>query len=210
MIGMLKGIVIVIGTDEAIIDINGVGYLVKCSGRTLSTLSVGAEAVLHVETHVREQAITLFGFSGEEERAWFVRLQLVQKVGPKAALAILDIMNPGEILSAASLEDKAAFSRANGVGPSLAGRLVVELCGKPPPKGRGFAPTFSDAGGDVRVVDSTEMSAQKDARRDAMSALVNLGIDHSQALRAVAHALQAQPELDLNALVKAALKELSS
>lgn len=206
MIGMLKGTVIVIGTDEAIIDINGVGYLVKCSGRTLSTLSVGAEAMLHVETHVREQAITLFGFSGEEERAWFVRLQLVQKVGPKAALAILDIMTPGEILSAASLEDKAAFSRASGVGPSLAGRLVVDLSGKPPPKGRGFAPSFASAGGDVRVVDSTEMSAQK----DAVSALVNLGIDHSQALRAVAHALQANPELDLNALVKAALKELSS
>ncbi|MCF6221499.1 MAG: Holliday junction branch migration protein RuvA [Robiginitomaculum sp.] len=205
MIGMLKGIVIVIGTDEAILDVNGVGYLVKCSGRTLSTLSVGAEAILHVETHVREQAITLFGFSGEEERAWFVRLQLVQKVGPKAALAILDIMRPSEILSAASLEDKAAFSRANGVGPSLAGRLVVELSGKPPPKGRGFAPAFADAGGDVRVVEASEVSAQK----DAVSALVNLGIDHSQAIRAVAHALKADSELDLNALVKAALKELS-
>lgn len=206
MIGMLKGSVIVIGTDEAIIDVGGVGYLVKCSGRTLSTLSVGVEAMLHVETHVREQAITLFGFSGEEERAWFVRLQLVQKVGPKAALAILDIMTPGEILSAASLEDKAAFARANGVGPSLAGRLVVELSGKPPPKGRGFAPSFADAGGDVQVVDSVEMSAQK----DAVSALVNLGIDHSQALRAVASALQVDADLDLNALVKAALKELSS
>ncbi len=206
MIGMLKGVVIVIGTDEAIIDVNGVGYLVKCSGRTLSTLSVGAEAVLHVETHVREQAITLFGFSGEEERAWFVRLQMVQKVGPKAALAILDIMTPGEILSAASLEDKAAFARANGVGPSLAGRIVVELSGKPPPKGRGFTPSFADAGGDVRVVEKTEMTAQK----DAVSALVNLGIEHSQALRAVANALQIDSELELNALVKAALKELSS
>jgi len=82
----------------------------------------------------------------------------------------------------------------------------MELSGKPPPAGRGFTPTFADAGGDVRVVDSSEMSLQK----DAVSALVNLGIDHSQALRAVATALQAQPELDLNALVKAALKELSS
>jgi len=206
MIGMLKGIVIVIGTDEAIIDVNGVGYLVKCSGRTLSTLTVGAEALLHIETHVRETAITLFGFAEEETRAWFVKLQSVQKVGPKAALAILDVLSPAEILSAASLEDKAAFARANGVGPSLAARIVMELSGKPPPAGRGFTPTFADAGGDVRVVDSSEMSLQK----DAVSALVNLGIDHSQALRAVATALQAQPELDLNALVKAALKELSS
>jgi len=206
MIGMLKGTVIVIGTDEAIIDVNGVGYLIKCSGRTLSTLTVGAEAILHIETHVREQAITLFGFADEEIRAWFVKLQSVQKVGPKAALAILDVLSPAEILSAASLEDKAAFARANGVGPSLAARIVMELSGKPPPAGRGFTPTFADAGGDVRVIDSTEMSAQK----DAVSALVNLGIDPSQALRAVASALQADANLDLNALVKAALKELSS
>lgn len=210
MIGMLRGTVIVIGTDEAIIDVNGVGYLVKCSGRTLSTLTVGAEAVLHIETHVREQAITLFGFADEETRAWFVKLQSVQKVGPKAALAVLDVLSPSEILSAASLEDKAAFSRANGVGPSLAARIVMELSGKPPPAGRGFTPIFdisgNGAGGDMRVIDSTEMNAQK----DAVSALVNLGIDHSQALRAVASALQANAELDLNALVKAALKELSS
>jgi len=206
MIGMLKGTVIVIGTDEAIIDVNGVGYLVKCSGRTLSTLTVGAEAVLHIETHVREQAITLFGFADEEIRAWFVKLQSVQKVGPKAALAILDVLSPAEILSAASLEDKAAFARANGVGPSLAARIVMELSGKPPPPGRGFTPTFADAGGDVRVIDSSEMSAQK----DAVSALVNLGIDPSQALRAVASALQADANLDLNGLVKAALKELSN
>lgn len=206
MIGMLKGTVVVIGTDEAIVDVNGVGYLVKCSGRTLSTLMVGVEAVLHIETHVREQAITLFGFAEEETRAWFVKLQSVQKVGPKAALAILDVLSPAEILSSASLEDKAAFSSAKGVGPSLAARIVMELSGKPPPAGRGFTPIFSDAGGDVRVVDSSEMSAQK----DAVSALVNLGIDPSQALRAVAHALQADANLDINELVKAALKELSN
>jgi len=206
MIGMLKGTVIVIGNDEAIIDVGGVGYLVKCSGRTLSMLTVGAEAVLHIETHVREQAITLFGFVEEETRAWFVKLQSVQKVGPKAALAILDVLGPADILSAASLEDKAAFSRAKGVGPSLAARIVMELSGKPPPAGRGFTPTFADAGGDVRVIDSTEMRAQK----DAVSALVNLGIDPSKALRAVASALQADDDLDLNALVKAALKELGN
>ena len=130
MIGMLTGTVLVIGSDEAIIDVNGVGYLVKCGSRTLGTLSVGDMAVLHVETHVREQAITLFGFADEEERAWFVRLQTVQKVGPKAALAILDIMRPDEILSSASLEDKAAFGRAKGVGPSLASRIVSDLSGK--------------------------------------------------------------------------------
>ena len=88
---------------------------------------------------MREQAITLFGFADEETRAWFVKLQSVQKVGPKAALSTLDVLSPAEILSAASLEDKTAFSRANGVGPSLASRIVVELSGKSPPLGRGLA-----------------------------------------------------------------------
>ena len=138
MIGMLTGSVLVIGTGEAIVDVNGVGYLAKCGRRTLSNLCVGEMVTLQIETHVRETAITLYGFSDEEERAWFVKLQTVQKVGPKAALAILDVLSPSEILSAASLEDKTAFSRATGVGPSLASRIVVELSGKAPPIGRGF------------------------------------------------------------------------
>ncbi len=207
MIGLLTGTIVVIGTDEAIVDVNGVGYLVKCSGRTLSTLVVGATATLHIETHVREQAITLFGFADEETRAWFVKLQSVQKVGPKAALAILDVLSPAEILSAASLEDKAAFSRANGVGPSLAARIVMELSGKPPPLGRGFAPTMpAHHGAAAKSTPGGDMGLQK----DATSALVNLGIDPAKAMRAVASALSSEPEIDLNALVKAALKELNS
>ncbi len=203
MIGMLTGTVIVIGTDEAIIDVNGVGYLVKCSGRTLSTLTVGQAATLHIETHVREQAITLFGFGDEETRAWFVKLQSVQKVGPKAALAILDVLSPADILSAASLEDKAAFSRAGGVGPALASRIVVELSGKPPPLGRGFSASLPG------ISATPTASADTVLQKDAASALVNLGIDPAKAMRAVAQALQLDAGLDINALVKAALKELS-
>ncbi len=204
MIGMLTGSVAVIGTDEAILDVNGVGYLVKCSGRTLSTLAVGQSATLHIETHVREQAITLFGFADEETRAWFVRLQSVQKVGPKAALAILDVLSPADIVSAASLEDKTAFSRANGVGPALASRIVVELTGKPPPMGRGFSASLPDS-----TVGSTP-DINTSLQKDAVSALVNLGIDPAQAMRSVAFALQTDESLDLNTLVKAALKELST
>ena len=206
MIGMLTGTVLVIGSDEAILDVNGVGYLVKCGSRTLGTLSVGAGAVLHVETHVREQAITLFGFADEEERAWFVRLQTVQKVGPKAALAILDIMRPDEILSSASLEDKVAFGRAKGVGPSLASRIVSDLSGKPPPPGRGFTASMPAHHGEGAVASSPERGLQ----RDAVSALVNLGIGQSEALRAVANAAKKGEDLDTGALVKAALKELGN
>ncbi|HHI89078.1 MAG TPA: Holliday junction branch migration protein RuvA [Hellea balneolensis] len=205
MIGMLTGTVAVIGTDEAILDVNGVGYLVKCGSQTLSRLSVGAQATLHIETHVREQAITLFGFADEEARAWFVRLQSVQKVGPKAALAILDILSPAEILSAAAMEDKATFARASGVGPSLAARIVMELSGKPPPQGRGFAPAMPAHHGEV-----APGAKASGLQRDAVSALCNLGIDQTRAMRAVANALSSDQTLDLNQLVKSALKDLNS
>ncbi len=204
MIGWLKGMIVVIGTDEAILDVGGVGYLLKCGSRTLSRLTIGEQAILHVETHVREQAITLFGFFDEEERAWFVRLQKVQKLGPKAALAILDIMSPAEILSAASLEDKTAFARANGVGPALAGRIVAELAGKAPPDGRGFAPKMPAHHGE------SMSNAASNLQKDAVQALTGLGIDQSKAMRAVANALSTHAEADINTVIKAALKDLGN
>lgn len=212
MIGMVSGICLMSGTGEAIIDCGGVGYLLQCGSRTLGNLTEGQPARLHVETHVREQAITLFGFHSEEERAWFVRLQSVQGVGPKAALAILDILTPGEVLSAASLEDKTAFARANGVGPKLAARIATELSGKPAPQGRGFQPAFTaPAAGTPSGEQRNEGLSDMVLRNDAVSALQNLGIGQSDALRAVASAYNnfaEDPPLD--DLIKAALKELSS
>lgn len=212
MIGMLTGTCLVSGVGEAIVDVNGVGYLLQCGSRTLGALSVGETVCLHVETHVREQAITLFGFHSEEERAWFVRLQSVQGVGPKAALAILDILTPGEVLSAASLEDKTAFSRASGVGPKLATRIATELSGKPAPTGRGFQPAFT-APNSGTPSDAARNEGLKDMslRNDAISALQNLGVGQSDALRAVAGAYNTFAEdPPLDNLVKAALKELGN
>ena len=199
------------GSGEAIIDVNGVGYLVQCGSRTLGKLGVGETACIHVETHVREQAITLYGFGSEEDRAWFVRLQSVQGVGPKAALAILDIMSPGEILSAASLGDKTAFARASGVGPKLATRIATELAGKAPPAGRGIGGVFTaPSGGTPSAAERTEGLSDMQLRNDAVSALVNLGIDQSSALRAVASAYQTFPDdPPLDDLIRVALKELS-
>ena len=212
MIGMLNGTCLLSGKGEAIIDVNGVGYLLSCGTRTLSGLREGEAAKLHVETHVREQAITLFGFGTEEERAWFVRLQSVQGLGPKAALAILDILTPGQILSAASLEDKASFARASGVGPKLAARITMELSGKPAPSGRFFTAAFT-APSDSVEPEAARAEGLKDMmlRNDAISALQNLGIQQSDALRAVAAAYNnfaEDPPLD--DLIKAALKELSA
>ncbi|WP_427454769.1 Holliday junction branch migration protein RuvA [Litorimonas sp. WD9-15] len=209
---MVSGICLMAGTGEAIVDCGGVGYLLSCSSKTLSRLEEGVACRLHVETHVREQSITLFGFFTEEDRAWFVRLQSVQGVGPKAALAILDIMSPGEIMSAAALEDKTAFARASGVGPKLATRIATELSGKAPPSGRGFQPAFTPpvtaaAGEATRAEGMSDMVL----RNDAISALENLGIGQSEALRAVAKAygtFAEDPKLD--DLIKVALKELSA
>ncbi len=212
MIGMLTGTCLMAGSGEAIIDVNGVGYLVKCGSRTLGAMGTGDTICLHVETHVREQAITLFGFHSEEERAWFVRLQSVQGVGPKAALAILDILSPGEVLSAASLEDKTAFARANGVGPKLAGRIASELAGKPPPAGRGIGAAFTALSSKTASeAERAEGLSDMQLRNDAVSALVNLGIGQSDALRAVASAYNTFPDdPDLDDLIRVALKEMSS
>ncbi|MBC6413298.1 MAG: Holliday junction branch migration protein RuvA, partial [Hyphomonadaceae bacterium] len=192
------------------VDVGGVGYLLSCGARTLRAMNVGETFCLHVETHVREQAMTLYGFVSEEERAWFVRLQSVQGVGPKAALAILDILTPGEILSAAALEDKARFAQASGVGPKLAARIATELSGKPPPPGRGFQPAFTaPQSGTASEATRNEALSDMQLRNDAVSALVNLGIGQSEALRAVARAYETFPDdPPVDDLIRTALKEL--
>lgn len=202
MIGSLQGVVAAVGEDSALIEVNGVGYLVQAGGRTLARLAVGAPARLSVETHVREDAIRLFGFSSEDERAWFAHLQTIPGVGAKVALAIMDIMTPQDLADAIALQDKAAFARANGVGPKLAARLAQELAAKQGPKGSFIA----QAGGPRLVAANTNTGA----RAEAVSALVNLGIDQSSAARAVASAAKAfDAEPPAPELIRAALKEVS-
>src|SRR5206468_6615979 len=127
------GLVAEVGEEDALIDVAGVGYVVRCGARTLSRLpALGEEAVLHVETQWAEQTgITLYGFSARDERRAFVTLKTIQGVGPKAALAVLDVLPPAELAAAVAREDKAAVARANGVGPKLAQRTVAELKDQP-------------------------------------------------------------------------------
>jgi Holliday junction DNA helicase RuvA len=167
---------------------------------------------MHIETHVREQAITLYAFETEDERSWFVHLQSVQGVGPKAALAILDILSPSQILSSASLGDKNAFAQAKGIGPKSASRIASELASKPLPRTRGlFSSNSSKSDSHLLHPDSKKIeNAQLTQRNDAISALKNLGVGQSDALRAVARAydiIDGVPLLD--DLIKLALKELS-
>ncbi|HYD87655.1 MAG TPA: Holliday junction branch migration protein RuvA [Vitreimonas sp.] len=203
MIGSLNGTVAAVGEETALIEVGGVGYVVQSGARTLSRLAVGAPVKLFIETHVREDAIRLFGFSGEEERAWFAHLQTIPGVGAKVALGILDAMPPEVLVDAIALQDKAAFARANGVGPKLAARLATELAAKQGPKGFiGMSAGAARSNGAPPPVNG--------ARAEAVSALVNLGIDQSSAARAVASAAkQFAADAPAPELIRAALKEVS-
>ena len=205
VIGLLRGTVAAIGEEAALIDVNGVGYVAFAGARTLARLSIGEAAVLHIETQVREDAIRLFGFLSEEERGWFVQLQTVQSVGAKVALAILDTLGPAQIADSIAIADKSAFARANGVGPKLAQRIVTELAGKAPPRGFLAHATLAEA-----LTTPAPVPASTGARADAVSALLNLGLDRDTATRAVASAAKALgPEAASKDLIRAALKEVN-
>ena len=204
MIGKLKGIIDSYGEDNIILDVNGVGYLVHCSARTLQELpGTGQPATLSIETHVREGQIRLFGFLTDVEREWFRLLQTVQGVGAKVALAVLSTLPPAELANAIALRDKAAVSRTPGVGPKVAERIVTELKDK--------APAFANV--DPAVVHLAGAIDDHRAPRpvsDAISALVNLGYGQPQAAAAIAAASRSAGEKAETAqLIRLGLKELS-
>ena len=204
MIGKLKGVVDSFGDDWIILDVQGVGYQVHCSSRTLGSLpQINEAAVLFIETHVRETEIKLFGFVAEGERDWFRLLQSVQGIGAKVALAILGTLTPSDLASAIALQDKAAVSRAPGVGPKVAQRIVSELKDKAPALSGGSAETIGlqrDIGDGVA----------SNAVVDAVSALSNLGYSSEQASKAVAAAIaSADEDADSGTLIRLGLKELA-
>ncbi len=202
MIGRLRGRVAEVGEDEALIDVGGVGYVVRCGARTLSRLPPpGEETVIHVDTQWTEAAgIRLYGFLGREDRRAFLLLQGIQGVGPKAALGVLDVLSPAELAGAVAREDKAAIGRAQGVGPKLAQRIVTELKDKPISDG-----PIAGASGAAPAPAAPAPTAVG----DAVAALMGLGIAEASARRQVEVAAQRLgPGADERALIKAALREL--
>lgn len=200
MIAKLKGLLDETGTDWAIIDVQGVGYLVQCSARTLSAFgNVGEGVTVFTDLQVSENDMRLLGFATSAERDWFRLLTLVQGVGSKVALAILSALSADELRAACAAGDAAMVARANGVGPKLAGRIVNELKDK-----AGGMPGGGTVGG---VIGGVVVHQAGSASADAVSALENLGFKPAVAASAVA---QAQGELGedavLNDLVRVALK----
>ncbi len=199
MIAKLKGLLDSTGTDHAIIDVGGVGYLVGASSRTLAALgSVGEAVTIHTEMLVAADSIRLVGFARAEERDWYRLLTHVQGVGSRVALAILSALEPLELHRAVAMGDKAMIARANGVGPKLAQRIVNELKDK-----IGAAPVGSPIGaGGVAVLPTGSFAA------DALSALQNLGFKPYEASTAVASAeAELGEDASLDALVRLALRK---
>jgi holliday junction DNA helicase RuvA len=208
MIGRLKGKVEALGESHLILDVNGVGYEVQASARTLRLLKHGEEAVLTIDTHVREDAIRLYGFSSEVERSWFRTLQTVQGVGAKVSLAVLSVLSSQDLANAIALGNWGAVQQANGVGKVVAQRIVAELKNK--------APALAIAGvNQPTVVGASGKSddlgpPQGNHAAEAMSALTNLGYNPADAARAVAVAANELGEAaDTAKLIRRGLKELS-
>jgi holliday junction DNA helicase RuvA len=202
MIGRLRGVLAEVGEETALIDVGGVGYVVRCGSRTLSRLPpLGDETLLHIESQWSEAAgMRLYGFASREEQQAFVLLQNIQGVGPKAALAVLDILPPAELAQAVAREDKALVARAQGVGPKLAQRIVVELKDKP-------------IGGGLIIAAAAPATAHQPAAPsvsgEAVAALMGLAIAEPVARRVVEQALtRLGDEADISAVIKAALQEL--
>ena len=220
MIAKLRGIIDTIGEDYCIIDVNGVGYLVYASAKTLSRLIKGNQFSLLIETVVREDSISLFGFYDAWEKEWFLTLTKVQGVGAKVCLSILSALTPSQLAQAVSAQDKASFTRASGVGPKLAARLVTELKDKIV-----TIPTELTTRNDLQATPEAEVNAAEETESyedaivgrvdnpmkldDAISALVNLGYQRLEAYQAVNKANASDPEADVAKLIRLALKEFA-
>jgi Holliday junction DNA helicase RuvA len=204
LIGKLKGVIDAYGEDFVIVDVQGVGYVVHCSSRTLQNLpKTGEAAVLSIETYVREDMIRLYGFRSDVEREWFRLLQTVQGVGAKVALGILSVLDPGALATAIATGDKASVARGPGVGPKLAARIVAELKDKAP----AFSPLDPTV---IRLTGAVEDRSAPAPVKDAVSALVNLGYAQVQASAAVAAAMrQAGEAAETKTLIRLGLRELA-
>lgn len=213
MIGKLSGHIDSVGQDSMILDVGGVGYLVFASARTLDRLPPsGSPASLLIDTHVREDHIHLYGFSEAEEQSWFRHLSSVQGVGARMALAILSVLPPADLAQAIAAQDRAALTRANGVGPKIAGRIASELKDK--------AVHVALAAGNAAATRSAPPASPGGASaagtapalaEDAVSALVNLGYGRSEAFSVVSKVLRAgENEPPLESLIRDSLRELAS
>jgi Holliday junction DNA helicase RuvA len=196
VIARLSGTILDLRTNGVVLDVQGVGYELAIPLGTFSALPpAGQKAVLHVHTHVREDALQLFGFATQEEKAVFERLLSVSGIGPKVALTVLSGLPLPELVVAIVSQNARLLSTIPGVGKKLAERLGLEL--KEKLAGFGAGPASGGVPGKTSIAD------------DAVGALENLGYKVVQAQQAVESAVRAVGSADLNKILAAALKSLA-
>jgi Holliday junction DNA helicase RuvA len=196
VIARLTGTILDLKTDRIVLDVHGVGYELAIPLGTFSALpAAGEKAVLHVHTHVREDALQLFGFATPQEKYVFERLLSVSGIGPKVALTVLSGLPLPELVGAIASQNARVLATIPGVGKKLAERLGLEL--KEKLAGFGLGPGSGAAAGKATVVD------------DAIGALQNLGYKALQAEQAVESAVRLVGTGDLNKILSAALKSLA-
>jgi holliday junction DNA helicase RuvA len=197
MIGKLKGILDSIESDRIILDVSGVGYIVNCSNKSISKLPfIGEAASFLIYMQVKEDDISLYGFSDLAEKEWFENLISVQGIGPRLALTILSALEPSELIQAIIEKSKETFKHISGVGPKLAERMFTELNKK--------------SGQSSHLTSGTSISSQdEDNISDALIALTNLGYNRNEAYNACRKIYKNNPDITINELIKSSLKELS-
>lgn len=209
MIARLRGEIDDVGLDGVLVDVGGVGYPVLVSTRTRAALpSRGETATLYIETQIREDSVTYYGFIDRPERDWFRTLTTVQGVGGKVALSLLSVLEPDRLAHAVLAQDKAALARADGVGPKLAARLATELKDRANAWLLGVGAAAPSPRGTVAAAAATGLGP--DPLRDAVAALTALQFKPVDAQAAVAAAARRLGEgAATNDLVRAALQEFS-
>ena len=199
MIAKLKGIIDTIFDSHIIIDVAGVGYGVITSQKTISTLQPGETKTLFIETVVREDSITLYGFTTQTEQECFNLLTTVQGIGPKASLSILSALTPQQISTAILSGDSKSFASANGIGKKTAERIITELKDK-----------ITKLNINMELTEITKPTQQNNVAEATISALSNLGYTRSQSFETVMKIINKNPNIDMNELIKLALKEINN
>lgn len=199
MIGKLTGVIDSCFDDHVIIDVGGVGYLVYCSMKTISSIRVNDACQLLIESHVREDHFHLYGFLFEEERYCFNLLKSVNGIGPRMALSILSQLDPEQIKSALNQEDKMLFRSVSGVGNKIAERIIVELKSK--------VSSILTKNNNSLVSNLVSDCTQGNMQIEAVSALVNLGINRIDAHNIISKIIKDREPQSISELIKLALKE---
>lgn len=197
MIGKLYGLVDSIYKDQVIINVSGVGYAVICSLKTISKMNIGDSIQLFIDTQMKESQIILYGFCDANEKECFLKLITIKGLGPKLALAILGALTADQVYMSIAAQDKSAFMSVSGVGGKIVSRLFTEL------KASDFCFNIDLHN---RIIKSDKNSALKD---DAISALVNLGVNRNDAISIVSRILLSNEQMDLNTLIKESLSKLN-